>query len=766
MTTSEMNSLQSKDHKVLMDTIDKLRSKGISRYVDLPQIVVCGDQSSGKSSVLQAISGMSFPIKDNLCTRFATELILRHVPDAPEKCKVSIQPGNDRSAEERIKLEQFNYSAAPKEIDISALVEKAKMHMSLGEESKTFSSDILRIEVIGPAQPNLTIVDLPGLFRAGNKEQSAEDADTVRELVRTYMSKSLSIILAVVSAKSDFALQEVTQLARKIDRHGHRTIGLITKPDTLDAGSDSERAYLELAQNHDVHFRLGWHILRNRDYTSRDATNDERDRQEEAFLAQGAWAALPQKQKGVAALRSRLSGVLTNQILEQLPELISKVDHGLQECSHALEKLGISRATMEKQRSYLLQASYRFATLMREAISGLYSDVFFGNIRDYGANRKRLRAVIQNILTDFAEHMRQNGQSRRIVEQYDEGDQNGSVQVLRSEYLQEVKKLMRDSRGCELPGTFNPLIITELFRDQCVPWKSLITNCSNHVLAAVNHTVDLVLSYVVDENTRSELWKELIIPELELLNRSLLAKTDEILASHTSRHPITYNHYLTENVQKAQKQRSRKALMKRLQENGKRGGVTPLDMTMSEILDFFETQTEADMELFASSTATDVMEAYYKVALKRVVDDFSDLAIEACLISKLPSMFSPDRVDSLSQDNIRRIASENEETTQERISLVEKQKVLSEGLTELKRLIRNHQLVPFNEPSEKRSISDIESPTASISSREPSPDCDQLSLYSPPRSEAMAPARTTFVFAEEAVETEDDRIVRVFANYS
>ncbi|KAH8199463.1 hypothetical protein TruAng_006339 [Truncatella angustata] len=689
-----MNSLQSKDHKVLMDTIDKLRSKGISRYVDLPQIVVCGDQSSGKSSVLQAISGMSFPIKDNLCTRFATELILRHVPDSPEKCKVSIQPGNDRSAEERIKLEQFNYSAAPKEIDISALVEKAKMHMSLGEESKTFSSDILRIEVIGPAQPNLTIVDLPGLFRAGNKEQSAEDADTVRELVRTYMSKSLSIILAVVSAKSDFALQEVTQLARKIDRHGHRTIGLITKPDTLDAGSDSERAYLELAQNHDVHFRLGWHVLRNRDYTSRDATNDERDRQEEAFLAQGAWAALPQKQKGVAALRSRLSGVLTNQILEQLPELISKVDHGLQECSHALEKLGISRATMEEQRSYLLQASYRFATLMREAISGLYSDVFFGNIRDYGANRKRLRAVIQNILTDFAEHMRQNGQSRRIVEQYDEGDQNGSVQVLRSEYLQEVKKLMRDSRGCELPGTFNPLIITELFRDQCVPWKSLITNCSNHVLAAVNHTVDLVLSYVVDENTRSELWKELIIPELELLNRSLLTKTDEILASHTSRHPITYNHYLTENVQKAQKQRSRKALMKRLQENGKRGGVTPLDMTMSEILDFFETQTEADMELFASSTATDVMEAYYKVALKRVVDDFSDLAIEACLISKLPSMFSPDRVDSLSQDNIRRIASENEETTQERISLVEKQKVLSEGLTELKRLIRNHQLVP------------------------------------------------------------------------
>lgn len=65
-----MATLQSSDHKLLLDTIDKLRSKGISRYVDLPQIVVCGDQSSGKSSVLQAISGMSFPSKDNLVSTF------------------------------------------------------------------------------------------------------------------------------------------------------------------------------------------------------------------------------------------------------------------------------------------------------------------------------------------------------------------------------------------------------------------------------------------------------------------------------------------------------------------------------------------------------------------------------------------------------------------------------------------------------------------------------------------------------------------------
>ncbi|QSS63441.1 hypothetical protein I7I51_00499 [Histoplasma capsulatum] len=65
----QMRNLQSSDELDLVDAIDKLRSQGISHYVSLPQLIVCGDQSSGKSSVLDAISGIPFPTKDNLCTR-------------------------------------------------------------------------------------------------------------------------------------------------------------------------------------------------------------------------------------------------------------------------------------------------------------------------------------------------------------------------------------------------------------------------------------------------------------------------------------------------------------------------------------------------------------------------------------------------------------------------------------------------------------------------------------------------------------------------
>ncbi|KAI0381480.1 P-loop containing nucleoside triphosphate hydrolase protein [Hypomontagnella monticulosa] len=651
--------LQSKDHKTLMDIIDKLRSKGINRYVNLPQIVVCGDQSSGKSSVLQAISGMSFPTKDSLCTRFATELILRHTDEhAEEKCHVSISPGEDRSAQERAQLEQFQYSEIPDNDNIGVLVDKAKEAMGVGiDRGRTFCQDVLRIELSGPTQPHLTIVDLPGLFRAGNKEQSAEDA--------AIMKNPRSIILAVVSAQSNFALQEVTQLAREIDVSGVRTLGLVTKPDTLDVGSTSERDYFELVQNKDVKFRLGWHVMRNRDFKTRDVTNDERDRAEAEFFAQGVWAGIPRLQKGAPSLRTRLSEVLRDQILDQLPDVLEEIRRGLDSCSDRLEKLGAARGTLVEQRKYLLSASHQFSNLITEAKDGFYQDKFFGNAREENGYRKRLRAVVQNTLTEFSHEMRINGQARIIVDRAPKGS---STQVSRADYLLEVKSLMRRTRGCELPGTYNPLIIGELFHEQCTPWRGQLEGFSSRIFEAVDFAVNAALTYIVDEDTKSRLWSELISDALDQLNGQLRIKVEEILRPHEDGHPITYNHYLTENVQKIH---------------------TPLNHRLEAIVK----NMEADMEIVASSDAVDWMEAYYKVALKQVVDDFSKLAIEACLISELPKLFTPEIVFELDDDVVSRIAGESWEIADERKFLTEKMEILSSGMTELQRLGKHHQRI-------------------------------------------------------------------------
>ncbi|KAI1109635.1 P-loop containing nucleoside triphosphate hydrolase protein [Nemania sp. NC0429] len=675
--------LQNQNHRDLLDVIDNLRSQGIGRYVDLPQIIVCGDQSSGKSSVLEAISGLSFPTKDNLCTRFATELILRRSPDVG--VDVRIIPGHDRSEHEKKNLETFQYRLD--NLDISQVVEAAKRAMGLDSKDQVFSTDILRVEISGPNQPHLTMVDLPGLFLAGNKDQSEDDAKLVESLVLSYMEKPRSIILAVVSAKSDFALQQVTSRARVLDPEGVRTLGLITKPDTLDVGSESEKFYMDLAQDKDVKFRLGWHVLRNRSYATREASTTERDKAETEFFSAGVWAALSASRRGVASLRVRLSNVLHDQIITQLPSVLENVETGIRECKEELSKLGSARGNIADQRRHLFKISTDFIGVMKASIDGNYADSFFANTGASNHYPKRLRAVIQNTLLDFAELMRTEGHAQIIL-----GDNPSSTasanprSISRSEYVAQVKGVMRESRGRELPGSFNPLIVAELFSKQCKPWEGLVYNLGTQLLQSAHITIGAVLNHVADEKTAAGITHVVVIPSMERVEEALKTKLEEILRPHLFGHPITYNHYLTENVQKAQDARKRSDLEGRLKtffgaawsENTVHQRFSPKLLLKGLMPD-----TEPDMEKYSCSMAVDMMEAYYKVALKTVIDEISVLAIEKCLIQQLPELLSPEIIYSLTDEQVHLIAAESETSGAQRERLNEKLAVLQRGLEKL-----------------------------------------------------------------------------------
>ena len=128
---------------------------------------------------------------------------------------------------------------------------------------KAFSRDVLNIEISGPERPQLTLVDLPGLIHSENKSQSKDDVKVIKAMVEDYIKEKRTIVLAVVSAKNDYANQIVLEKARDLGATD-RTLGVITKPDTLVPGSENEKNWIDLAQNKDVYFGLGWHMLRNR----------------------------------------------------------------------------------------------------------------------------------------------------------------------------------------------------------------------------------------------------------------------------------------------------------------------------------------------------------------------------------------------------------------------------------------------------------------------------------------------------------------------
>jgi len=613
-------SLHTRDHEELLNTIDKLRSQGISRYIDLPQLIVCGDQSAGKSSVLEAVSGLRFPTKDNLCTRFATELVLRR--SSQKSITVTILPDVNRPEHEKKQLAAFS---APADVfeEFASVVELAGKAMGLDQNGKVFSTDVLRVEVCGPTQPHLTLVDLPGLFHAGNKTQSEKDAASVKSLVTSYMKKSRSIILAVVSAKNDYANQIVTKYARDFDPDGDRTLGIITKPDTLHAGSDSERQFFELAENRDVSFRLGWHVLKNRDYNNRNCTDEERDLAEEDFFSKGIWTSLPPTQVGIRSLRPRLSRVLTDQILVELPGLIRDVEAGVNDCKGRLDRLGGPRATVHQQRKYLHKASNDFTELIRAAVKGFYDHEFFGDASTVDGECKRLRAVVVNSLLDFANEMRTKGHRYELVPDTSAlpatQPDDKPKKVTRTDRINKVSTLMKKDRGTELPGTYKPEVIGTLFRDQSGPWRKLVAARAESLFEAARTTVLLALDFTADQTTKQGILRFIINPALELIKRGVDDMVLQTMKQHQSGHPITLNHYLTDNIQKSREEHSRKHLVDKLTGFF---GVDPTSaypntsqrvVNVKSLLDTLVARTEADMTTFACSEALDCMEAYYKV---------------------------------------------------------------------------------------------------------------------------------------------------------
>lgn len=611
------SELQSKEHGIILDVIDELRSLGISHHIDLPQIIVCGDQSSGKSSVLEALSGLRFPRKDNLCTRFAIEVILRR--GIAENVDISVVPNPTATRNNGDDIVDFHKEHVDIH-DMELLIDEASKALGIDGTSKKFSNDILRFEVTGPKQPQLTLVDLPGLFQAGNKAQSEEDLKAVTDLVLSYMEKTRSIILAVVSAKNDFANQIVTKYARQLDPHGYRTLGVITKPDTLHVGSESEIAFLELAENKDVQLHHGWHVVKNRDFDTRTASADERDEAEKDFFTQGIWMNLPRNQVGITSLRPRLSILLRNQIISELPSLALDVQAGIDACQKGLEGLGGPRADLQEQRFYLLKASQSFTSLMKSAVDGSYNELFFGNpMTEQGACR-RLRAIVQNILVDFSSTMRRVGHARHILEQVTESQQEANPRLIgRDEMIDKVILLMRQSRGRELPGTYNPQIIGELFQTQSRDWEKLMRNCVRSIWDAINIALDHILEGSTDENTMMGLKRLIVEPQLAKLRDESEKMLLTVLAPHARGHPITYNHYLTDNIQKSRRARDEKILMAKIDQffgTNIKDGKTHCDATFDTraLLKALSSHTTAvDMDRYACSEAIDVMKAYYKV---------------------------------------------------------------------------------------------------------------------------------------------------------
>ena len=533
---------------------------------------------------------------------------------------VSIVPHQARTESERLALSSFHEQLQSFE-GLSSLIENAKAAMRISTHDKAFSKNLLRVEVSSSDRPHLTIVDLSELIHSETKQQSAFDIELVQDVVQSYMKKPRSIILAVVSAKNDYANQIVLKLARAADKEGSRTLSVITKPDTLIADSENEAMYVSLAENQNVEFRLGWHVLKNMDSETGEWSLIDRDVKKEEFFLQEIWEDMSRSLLGVNKLRSRLSKILLEQIAAELFSLIDEIEVKSSACRSRLNKLEDPRAILAEQQLYLFQLSQAFQSLVKAAVNDTYNDPFFDDTKSGSGYQKHIRAVIQNLNLDFADNIARRGHCREVIDSKDTSRIfKNVISIIRVEYIDHIQHLMKRIKGRELSGTFNSMIVSDLFLKQSTSWEVIARSHVDKVWKAAKEFLGHAAAFVADVTTSKALFRKIFEPALNHLLKTLNEKTTEMLTPHQKSHPIIYNHYFTKTLQKLRNERYQKEyfmIIKQFFDVSflERSHYCGSNHDLYQLVTALMQRTESDMNRFACSEALDCMKVYYKVDL-------------------------------------------------------------------------------------------------------------------------------------------------------
>lgn len=289
-----------------------------------------------------------------------------------------------------------------------------------------FSEDVLKIEIHGPKEEHLTIIDVPGIFRTTTQGTTKEDMAMVRDLVKSYIKESRTIILAVLPSNVDVATQEILELAEEFDKKGERTIGVLTKPDlVLEPGAQA--AVCNLVQGNRRPLNLGYFLVRNRGADNSVTTQLQLDQ----FFDTQPWNGLPHDRLGIAALKTYLAPLLLEITRQNFPRLSREINGKIRECSKELDSLGPARQEEREQRSFLTHIAGVFQDRTRAALAADYNaDVAFDQ------DDLRLITHIANI-TDLFSVTFQDGAHTREFEPprvlgpsvADEGSDEGSDEV-------------------------------------------------------------------------------------------------------------------------------------------------------------------------------------------------------------------------------------------------------------------------------------------------------------------------------------------------
>lgn len=334
---------------------DAFTNLGVPLSLDLPQIAVVGSQSAGKSSVLENFVGRDFlPRGSGIVTR--RPLVLQLINS-------NVEYGEFLHVKGR-KFTDFDHIRKEIEDETDRVT----------GANKGISPVPINLRVYSPHVLNLTLIDLPGMTKVPVGDQPPDIEIQIREMVLSFIRKDNCLILAVSPANSDLANSDALKIAKEVDQQGVRTIGVITKLDLMDDGTDAK----EILENRHLPLRRGYIGVVNRSQRDIEGKKDIKAAlagERKFFLSHPSYRHMADRM-GTPHLQKVLNQQLTNHIRDTLPGLRDKLQKQLMSLEKEVDEYKNFRPDDPARKTKaMLQMIQQFSQDFINAIEGSGSEV-------------------------------------------------------------------------------------------------------------------------------------------------------------------------------------------------------------------------------------------------------------------------------------------------------------------------------------------------------------------------------------------------------
>ncbi|KAF8434537.1 P-loop containing nucleoside triphosphate hydrolase protein [Boletus edulis BED1] len=515
----------------MMQLINDLRSLG-QTLMDLPSIVVIGGQSAGKSSLVEAVSGVNVPRDSGTCTRCPMECTMSSSATT-WSCRIKLRFDYDSSGHSSQQQKEISFGPTitdKNEVDIWLRRAQAAIlnpndppesfHRKSIQElrnltatnSLKFSRNVVSIFIEDPSATDLSFVDLPGLIQ----NEDEEVVELVRQLTEGYISRQNTIILTTIPMSDDMQNQLSVKMAKLADPEGERTIGILTKPDTLGDGAvNSKQLWLDVIEGRQHTLKHGYYCVRLPDDAQRAQHLSRAALPRIAadwFDATPPWSGVADRGRfGIPAFVTDISVLLVHHINRLIPQLKQDVERLLDSC---LEEIGALPSPVEVDPQIeVLRRVNAFCYAFKDVVSGANSD------KSLAQRNRALYTIFAREIGGTSPDFRpfENPKQYMSIDELDSEEhtevRNDKVQIMG---VYEVRKTIAESIAWELPGNIPYEAKTRLINQFTDLWFAPAEKC----VASINDVLDDVIrqltkthfgQFRVLQNTISDL----IRPDIE-----------------------------------------------------------------------------------------------------------------------------------------------------------------------------------------------------------------------------------------------------------